>query len=74
MSMGVSRSTFSRLIAGKVDITPAMAIRLSAVLGRTPETWLLLQGTYDLFKARSAVDTGQMNQIDSASMASQAGF
>ena len=70
MNMGVNRSTFSRLIAGKAGITPEMAIRLSAVLGRNPESWLLLQDSYDLFKARSAVDTSQMNQIDFASMAS----
>ena len=51
-------------------MTAEMAIRLSVLLRRTPESWLLLQDSYDLFKARSAVDTSQMNQIDFASMAS----
>lgn len=61
MKMRVHRSTFSCLIAGKADITPEMTIRLSAVLGRTPESWLLLQDSYGLFKARSAVDTSQIS-------------
>ena len=40
--LGVSKSTFSRLLTGKSDITPEMAVRLSAVLGRTAESWLLM--------------------------------
>ena len=62
--LGFSKSTFSRLLAGKSDITPEMAVRLSAVLGRTAESWLLMQDNYDLWKAREAVDTEELHRFD----------
>ncbi len=62
--LGVSKSTFSRLLAGKSDITPEMAVRLSAVLGRSAESWLLMQDNYDLWKARQAVDTNKLQRFD----------
>ena len=62
--LGVSKSTFSHLLAGKSDITPEMAVRLSAVLGRTAESWLLMQDNYDLWKAREAVDTEELHRFD----------
>jgi len=68
MKMGVNKSTFSRLLAGKTDVSPEMAVRLAAVLGRTPESWLLLQDSYDLFKARAAIDTASMEKIDFAAL------
>ena len=61
---GVSKSTFSRPLAGKSDITPEVAVRLSAVLGRTAESWLLMQDNYDLWKAREAVDTEELHRFD----------
>ena len=64
LALGVNRSTFSRLLAGKADITPEMAVRLSAVLGRTAESWLSLQDSYDLFWARSKIDTSKMSKIN----------
>ncbi len=61
--LGVSKSTFSRLLAGKSDISPEMAVRLSAVLGRSAESWLALQDNYDLWKARKAVNTDELQRI-----------
>ncbi|SEM93680.1 HigA family addiction module antitoxin [Nitrosomonas marina] len=46
--LGVAVSTFNRMINGVSDISPEMAIRLSKVLGRSPESWLLMQDHYDL--------------------------
>lgn len=46
--LGVSRNTFSDLINGKKSISPEMAIRLSRVFGRTPESWMNMQTLYDL--------------------------
>lgn len=62
--LGVSKSTFSRLLAGKSDISPEMAVRLSAVLGRSAESWMALQDNYDLWNARKAVDTEKLQRID----------
>ncbi|MES9942972.1 MAG: HigA family addiction module antitoxin [Candidatus Thiodiazotropha sp. 6PLUC7] len=38
--LGVNKSTFNRLVNCKADISPEMAVRLSAVLGRNAESWL----------------------------------
>jgi antitoxin HigA-1 len=49
--MEVSPSTFARVVAGKSAVSPDMAIRLSKVLGRSPESWLKMQINYDLWIA-----------------------
>ena len=54
--LGVSASTFQRLVACKSRVTPDMALRLSKVLGRSPESWLSLQDSYDLWEARHRLD------------------
>lgn len=38
-NLGVSPSTLSRVLKGESGISPEMALRLSKVLGRTPESW-----------------------------------
>ena len=50
--LDVSPSTFSRLIAEQNKVTPDMAIRLSKVLGRSPQSWLQMQANHDLWQAR----------------------
>jgi addiction module HigA family antidote len=62
--LGVSVSTFNRLINGVSDISPEMAVRLSKVLGRSPESWLLMQDHYDLWKARQTVNTDSLKPIN----------
>ena len=44
----VSPSTFSRLINGQSNITSDMALRLSKALGRSAESWLMMQNNYRL--------------------------
>lgn len=50
--LNVARSTFSRVVRGDSGISPEMALRLSKVLGRSPESWLTMQAYYDLFTAK----------------------
>ena len=52
----VSPGLVSRLVNGKVDLSPAMALKLSKVLGRSPESWLLMQDNYDLYQAKKEID------------------
>ena len=56
LQLKVSPSTFSRLIKGQSSISPGMALRLSKCLGRSPESWLLMQDNYDLWQAKQRVD------------------
>jgi addiction module HigA family antidote len=53
--LGVSASTLSRVLDGTSAISPEMALRLSKALGRSAESWLVLQNTYDLWQARQCV-------------------
>ena len=62
--LGVARSTFNRLLNGKAGVSPEMAIRLSKVLGGSAESWLQLQESFDLWKARQTVDTTELQLID----------
>ena len=47
----VTRVTLSRVLNGKAGISAAMAIRLAAALGTTPELWMNMQSQYDLWVA-----------------------
>jgi addiction module HigA family antidote len=58
--LDVAPSTLSRILKGSSRVTPEMALRLSKVLGRTPESWLSLQDAHDLWIARQNVD---MNRV-----------
>lgn len=62
--LGVNKSTFSRLVAGKGSITADMAVKLSAVLGRSAESWLRLQEQYDLWQSRQAINIRDYSRID----------
>lgn len=50
--MGVPVQRVNTLINGKRDVTAETAILLSRVLKTTPEFWMNLQGTLDLYEAR----------------------
>ena len=56
LRLKVSPSTFSRLINGQSAISPEMALKLSKCLGRSPESWLRMQGSYDLWHAQQSID------------------
>lgn len=62
----VSPSTFNRLINGKSDVSPEMALRLSKVIGRSPESWLMMQDNYDLHKASESLDLDGLDAISFA--------
>lgn len=44
----VSESVLSSIVNAKGSVTPTMALKLSKVIGRSPESWLLMQGNSDL--------------------------
>jgi len=54
--LGVAASTLSRVLKGSSRVTPEMALRLSKALGRSPESWLAMQDSHDLWVARKQVD------------------
>ncbi len=62
--LGVAASTLSRILKGQSGVSPEMALRLSKALGRSPESWLTMQQSYDLWQARKVVKLGQVKKVD----------
>ena len=63
-SLGVSPSTFNRLLNGESNISPEMALRLAKSLGRSPESWLAMQDQFDLWHARKKVNLKSVQRIN----------
>ncbi|MGH8320471.1 MAG: HigA family addiction module antitoxin [Gammaproteobacteria bacterium] len=49
--LGVSRLTVSDLLHEKRALSPEMAARLGKLLNNTPDSWLAMQATLDLWHA-----------------------
>ena len=62
--LDVAASTLSRILKGTSRVTPEMALRLSKALGRSPESWLAMQDTHDLWLARKSVDLQRVSALN----------
>ena len=51
-TLKVSRKTLSELLNGKTGISPEMALRLGKVFNTSPESWIIQQMHYDLWKTK----------------------
>ena len=49
--LGVARKTLSQLVNGHMGVSAEMAIRLSKALNTTPQLWMNMQQSYDLWIA-----------------------
>ena len=61
--LDVAPSTLSRILNGSSRVTPDMALRLAKTLGRTPESWLAMQDSHDLWNARQSVDLSRVSKL-----------
>ena len=61
--LGVAASTLSRVLKAKSGVSPEMALRLSKVLGRSPESWLSMQDNYELWQARNTVNLSKVQPM-----------
>lgn len=64
--LDVAASTLSRVLTGSSRVTPEMALRLSKAIGRSPESWLLMQDKHDLWKAKQTVDLERVSRLELA--------
>ncbi len=60
----VAPSTLNRILKLKSGVSPEMAIRLSISLGRSPESWLAMQGNYDLWQVEQHFEQGKIQKIE----------
>ncbi|MCZ4127681.1 HigA family addiction module antitoxin [Stutzerimonas balearica] len=58
-TLGVARSTLSRVLQGTDRVTQNLALRLSEALGRSPDSWLAMQDAYDLWVGLQHVNLKQ---------------
>jgi antitoxin HigA-1 len=59
----VSTSTLSRLVNGQSSVTSDMALRLSKTLGRSPESWLIMQNNFDLWQAQKRINLKEVEKL-----------
>lgn len=63
-ALDVAPSTINRLLNGLSNVTPEMALRLSRVFGRSPESWLTMQDNYSLWQAKQKVDLKNVRKME----------
>ena len=61
--LNVAASTLNRVLKKQSGVSPVMALRLSKALGRSPESWLAMQNSYDLWQARKQVKLGKVKKV-----------
>ena len=61
--LDVSPSTLNRILKRQSGVSPEMALRLSKSLGRSPESWLSMQHSYDLWQAKKRVKLSNVSKI-----------
>lgn len=64
LKLGVAASTLHRVLSETSGISPEMALRLAKALGRSPESWLTMQGNYDLWQTKQTVDLKKVRKIE----------
>ena len=62
-NLDVSPSTLARIINRRSAISPEMALRLSKAIGRSPESWLAMQHSYDLWIAQKSADLSDVRKV-----------
>lgn len=61
--LNVAPSTLSRILKGTSRVSPEMALRLAKTIGRTPESWLVMQDHHDLWLARKSVNLKAVSEL-----------
>jgi addiction module HigA family antidote len=64
--LGVSRRTVSEILNEHRPLTPDMAIRIGKLLNTTPESWLRMQQTLDLWELEQRGGYEHIRQLAAA--------
>lgn len=64
VKLKVAPSTVSRLLKGEIGLSADMALRISAVLGRSPGSWMNMQKNYALWQAEQSFAVDEFERID----------
>ncbi len=61
--LDVAASTLNRILKLQSGVSPEMALRLSKALGRSPESWLAMQNSYDIWQAEKSVSLENVHKV-----------
>jgi len=61
--LNVAASTLNRILKQQSGVSPEMALRLSKSLGRSPESWLAMQDSYDLWQAKKNIKLNKVTKV-----------
>lgn len=64
--LGVAPSTLNRVIKKQSGVSPEMALRLSLAIGRSPESWLAMQDSYDLWQVKQSITITNVHKVEFA--------
>ena len=67
-ALGVSRQTINEILRERRAISPTMALRLSHLFGNSPEFWLNVQHSWDLWDSarRYSKELSQIQPLNAA--------
>jgi addiction module HigA family antidote len=54
----------TRLLNGQSSVTLEIALRLSKSLGRSPESWLVMQSSYDFWQLWQRLDLDEVETLE----------
>ncbi len=60
----VDAQALADICAGRSQISADMAIRLERAFGSTADTWLRMQASYDLARARETAEANGLTEIE----------
>ncbi len=61
--LDVAASTLNKILKQQSGLSPEMTLRLLKALGRSPESWLATQDTYDLRHAKKRIKLGKVIKL-----------
>ena len=61
--LGVEEERLAAVVKGEAQIDAALAIRLEAVIGGSPRSWLGMQASYDIWNARQQADLSRLEKM-----------
>ena len=63
LKLHVAPATFNIIVQVHISISSEIALRLSKILGRSPESWLTMQSNYNLWQAREYVNLNEVEKL-----------
>lgn len=65
-ALGVTRKALSELLNGRAGVSTLMAIRIAKATNTTPESWLTMQVSYDLWQTRKTAGKVKVKRLQAA--------